>query len=74
MEFTDLERWTSYLSLHEEFQAGLRAYRLSNEALRARISKLEQEITELINFPPLQRYRSISRKLRQVLLKMSGLT
>ena len=34
MEFTDLERWTAYLALHEEFQAGLRAYRLSNEALR----------------------------------------
>jgi hypothetical protein len=74
MEFADLKRWTSYLTLHEEFQAGQRAYRLSNEALRARVSELEQEVANLINFPPLQRYRSISRKLRQVLRKIGRST
>jgi hypothetical protein len=37
MEFADLERWTAYLTLHEEFQAGLSAYRLSNEALRTQL-------------------------------------
>lgn len=42
MEFADLKRWTAYLTLHEEFQAGLRAYRLSNEALRARLYKSER--------------------------------
>jgi len=43
MEFADLKRWTAYLTLHEEFQAGLRAYRLANEALNSKLRALEQE-------------------------------
>ena len=42
MELSDLRRWTAYLTLHEEFQAGLTAYRQSNEALRARLKELEE--------------------------------
>jgi hypothetical protein len=45
MEFADLERWTAYLTLHEEFQAGLRAYRLSNEALRNQLRESEASST-----------------------------
>jgi hypothetical protein len=43
MEFADLKRWTAYLTLHEEFQAGLRAYRLANEALQSKLNALEQK-------------------------------
>jgi hypothetical protein len=49
MELADLKRWTSYLTLHEEFQAGQKAYRLSNEALRARLNTLEQQNARLSN-------------------------
>jgi hypothetical protein len=49
MELADLKRWTSYLTLHEEFQTGQKAYRLSNEALRARLNTLEQENTHVSN-------------------------
>jgi hypothetical protein len=41
MELADLKRWTAYLSLHEEYQAGQRAFELANEALRKRVSELE---------------------------------
>jgi LPS sulfotransferase NodH len=41
MKFSDVKRWTAYLTLHDEFQAGLRAYRQSNEALRHRLQELE---------------------------------
>jgi Glycosyltransferase sugar-binding region containing DXD motif len=43
MEFADLKRWTAYLTLHEDFQAGLRAYRLANEALNSKLQALEQK-------------------------------
>jgi hypothetical protein len=43
MEFGDIKRWTAYLTLHDEFQAGLSAYRLANEALRSRVNALEKE-------------------------------
>jgi len=45
MEFTDLKRWTAYLTLHEEFQAALSAYRLSNEALRNQLRESETSST-----------------------------
>jgi Glycosyltransferase sugar-binding region containing DXD motif len=41
MEFADLERWTAYLTLHEEFQTAPRSYRLSNEALRNQLRQVE---------------------------------
>src|SRR6185312_8014080 len=41
----DLERWTAYLTLHEEFQAALSAYRLSNEALRNQLRESETSST-----------------------------
>lgn len=74
MELADLKRWTSYLTLHEEFQAGQKAYRLSNEQLRARVSALEQENAYLRSFSLLLRARSISRKLRLVSRKKTRST
>jgi hypothetical protein len=69
MEFADLTRWTSYLTLHEEFQAGLRAYRLSNEALRTKLTALEQNNAAQVSFPqPLQ--DSALEKLRRILRKL----
>jgi hypothetical protein len=69
MEFADLTRWTSYLTLHEEFQAGLKAYRLSNEALRAKLAALEQKNADLISFPQLLRGPALE-KLRLILRKI----
>jgi hypothetical protein len=69
MEFADLTRWTSYLTLHEEFQAGLRAYRLSNEALRAKLAALERNNAGQFSFPQLQRDSALE-KLRRVLRKI----
>jgi hypothetical protein len=45
MQFADLERWTAYLTLHEEFQAGLKTYRLANEALRNQLRESEASPT-----------------------------
>jgi len=47
MEIEHLRRWTAYLTLHEEFQAGQRAYRLANEALQNRVTALEKENADL---------------------------
>ena len=47
MEIGDVRRWTAYLTLHEEFQAGQRAYRLANEALNNRVALLEKENADL---------------------------
>jgi hypothetical protein len=47
MEIGDVRRWTAYLTLHEEFQAGQRAYRLANEALKNKVAALETEIADL---------------------------
>ncbi|MFT4118561.1 hypothetical protein [Bradyrhizobium sp.] len=47
MELGHVLRWTAYLTLHEEFQAGQRAYRLANEALKARVAALEQENADI---------------------------
>jgi hypothetical protein len=69
MEFDDLTRWTSYLTLHEEFQAGLKAYRLSNEALRVKVAALEQENDDLAVFPRLLRGPAL-KKLRLILRKI----
>jgi hypothetical protein len=69
MEFADLTRWTSYLTLHEEFQAGLRAYRLSNEALRARLTALERNNAGPVSFLRLLR-GSAFEKLRRILRKI----
>jgi hypothetical protein len=89
MELADLKRWTSYLTLYEEFQAGQKAYRLSNEALRARLNTLEQENARLSNealrLNALQqenadlkscslRIHSICRKMRLVLGKINSST
>ncbi|WP_228747737.1 glycosyltransferase [Bradyrhizobium sp. BR 10289] len=41
MDLADLKRWTAYLNLHEEYQAGLRAYRLAHEALQQKVLELE---------------------------------
>lgn len=71
MDFADLTRWTSYLTLHEEFQAGLKAYRLSNEALRARLEAVEQENADLIASSLPLRDPSASKKLRSFLRKIS---
>jgi Glycosyltransferase sugar-binding region containing DXD motif len=70
MELADLKRWTAYLRLHEEYQAGQRAFRLSNEALRARVAALEQQNADLRSSPLLLWGKSISRQLRRVLSKM----
>ena len=43
MEIGDVRRWTAYLTLHEEFQVGQRAYRLANESLQRRVTALEKE-------------------------------
>ena len=71
MELADLKRWTAYLTLHEEYQAGQRAFRLSNEALRARVSALERENADL-RFSLLRR-GMISGQLRAVLSKIGAL-
>lgn len=42
MELADLKRWTAYLTLHEEYQAGIRAFQQANEALRKRVHELEE--------------------------------
>lgn len=47
MEIGDVRRWTAYLTLHEEFQAGQRAYRLANQALQNHVIKLEKENSDL---------------------------
>lgn len=47
MEIEHVRRWTAYLTLHEEFQAGQRAFRLANEALRNQLAALEQENADL---------------------------
>lgn len=44
MEVADVRQWTAYLTLHDEYQRGLRAYRESNEALRARVVSLESGV------------------------------
>jgi hypothetical protein len=69
MELADLTRWTSYLTLHEEFQAGLRAYRLSNEELRARLNALEGNNASLFSALLLLR-RLVLQKLRRILRKI----
>jgi hypothetical protein len=69
MEFADLTRWTSYLTLHEEFQAGLRAYRLSNEVLRAKLTALERNNAGLFSFPQRPRGPALE-KLRRILRKL----
>jgi hypothetical protein len=68
MEFGDLKRWTSYLTLHEEFQAGQKAYRLANEALRARVIALEQGNADLKSFSSLlsERLRTFLRKINRL--------
>ena len=43
MELDHVKRWTAYLTLHQEFQAGQRAYRLANEELQKKISVLERD-------------------------------
>lgn len=70
IELADLKRWTAYLTLHEEFQAGQRAFRLANEALRSRVGALEQENAELRSSPKGStrlRNRSIFKQMRRVL-------
>ena len=52
MEFGDVKRWTAYLTLHEEFQAGLSAYRLANEALRSKVDSLEKQRIETMSNTP----------------------
>ena len=47
MEIDDVRRWTAYLTLHEEFQAGQRAYRLAIDALRKEVAALEKENADL---------------------------
>ena len=42
IDFEDLKRWTAYLTLHDEYQAGLKAYKLSNEDLQRRLVELEK--------------------------------
>jgi hypothetical protein len=44
MEVADVKQWTAYLTLHDEYQRGLRAYRESNEALRARLASLGSSV------------------------------
>lgn len=61
MEFADLKRWTAYLTLHEEFQAGLRAYRLSNEALRNRLHEIEN--TSAIG----KAFSAVERRIRRLM-------
>jgi len=68
MELADLKRWTAYLTLHEEYQAGQRAFRLSNEALRARVAALEQHNADLRSSSPL--LLRGARQLRLVLNKI----
>lgn len=47
MEIDNVRRWTAYLTLHDEFQLGQRAFRLANEALQNRVAALEMEIAGL---------------------------
>jgi hypothetical protein len=44
MDLADLRRWTAYLTLHEEYQVGRRAFQSANEALRKRVVELETVI------------------------------
>jgi glycosyltransferase involved in cell wall biosynthesis len=44
MEIADVKQWTAYLTLHDEYQRDLRAYRESNKALRARLASLESSV------------------------------
>lgn len=43
MDLADVTRWTAHLSLYEEFQAGLNAYRSSYQNLEARMQAMERE-------------------------------
>jgi hypothetical protein len=81
MEIGDVQRWTAYLTLHEEFHAGQRAYRLANEALQNQVVALKKENADLkaagSNWVPatLRRYgireiRLLSKALR-LILKMN---
>lgn len=47
MEVEHVRRWTAYLTLHEEFEAGQRAYRLANNKLKERVAALERENASL---------------------------
>jgi hypothetical protein len=47
MEIDHVRRWTATLTLHQEFQAGQRAYRLANVALQNSVAALEKENAEL---------------------------
>jgi hypothetical protein len=71
MEFEDVKRWTAYLTLHEEYQAGQRAFRVSNDALRSRVDALERENAELRSFSLQSRSRSDINLLRRVLGKFA---
>jgi hypothetical protein len=71
MEFEDVKRWTAYLTLHEEYQAGQRAFRVSNDALRSRVDALERENAELRSFSLQFRSRSVINLLRRVLGKFN---
>lgn len=72
MELADLKRWTAYLTLHEEYQAGQRAFQLANEALRKRVHELEGLIKRSPGSPALllssivfqRAFRLLMRKLR----------
>jgi hypothetical protein len=72
MELADLKRWTAYLTLHDEYQAGRRAFQLANEALRKRVTELEGLVKKrseswslLSSSNLLQRaFRRLTRKVR----------
>ena len=42
-----MRRWTAYLTLHEEFQTGQRAFRLAIDALKKEVAALEKENADL---------------------------
>jgi hypothetical protein len=44
MELAHVTRWTAHLNLHEEFQAGLNAYRSALQNLQERMRALEQRL------------------------------
>lgn len=72
MELADLKRWTAYLTLHEEYQAGQRAFQQANEALQKRVRELEELIKQRPGSSPLlaagilfqRALRLLTRKLR----------
>ena len=77
MEFGDVKRWTAYLTLHEEFQAGLSAYRLANDALRSKVDSLEQKkrIGTMSNTPsPAKNIEDEVRELKNRIVELEART